>query len=444
MPRATTFAERSLFSLLYRLLSILRWILPAFAWRITLYFRRLMGRPPFSTPFHDEEAGFHIAEHNLRACIEYRNLPSGARRRVVCAGFRNFREPWARDFGFAAFGLMALKEHEVVKEGLLNFIETQRTNGQFALKLHGTHVVDRFFHSVLGKHQPSEATLRPKFRTAHQTTSLDGNLLLVIAWAHYVLEMGDREFARRYLDNFRAALGFTEGWAQGGLLRQAPYSDWADSIGRRGFILYTNVLYWRAAEQLERVEQMLGEPHRGTPSESIKRAIIERYWNEDGYLNTAPGWPLLNSDGNLLAVAWGLLDSERANQVLDTLESRNMSHPVPTRVTDGPYPLYMIGPEVALAGIPNYHTSCSWMWLGGWHAVALVEAGRFHEAELLVARMAQVIELDQVVVEVHSPEGRPLRTWFYAAEAPLSWNASMFVYAHHRTHQPVACSSKKG
>lgn len=387
----------------------------------------------FNAPRHDPKTpdsskARDIALANLESCIEPRFLPDGRQKNIVCAGWRNFREPWARDFGFAGFGLLSLGYNQVVKEGLETFLEFQRPNGQFPIKLHSTHVINRYIHSLFDRVQPTRDPLKPKYLSAHQTLSLDGNFLLTILWAEYVVQTEDWVFAEHHHRQFRAAVEWVEQFHSGeGLIRQRPFSDWADTIGRGGVVLYTNVLYWKALQSLESIEASLGVdgPRK---ADSVRGKILDEFWDPKfGYLKNSKKTPLLSTDGNLLAVAWGLTEAEQSTAILARLEP--LSHPVPTRCTDRNYPAHLVGLEVRLAGIPHYHTSCAWLWLGGWHVVALAREGRLHEAEEMLGRMQAIIELDTMVYELHAPCGRPLKTLLYAAEAPLSWNASMFLYA---------------
>jgi hypothetical protein len=50
--------------------------------------------------------------------------------------------------------------------------------------------VDRYLHSLLGKQQPNFIPIRPKYVTAHNTISLDGNGLLAVAALHYIQRSG--------------------------------------------------------------------------------------------------------------------------------------------------------------------------------------------------------------------------------------------------------------
>ena len=86
-------------------------------WQVMRYGYRLAQRPyllPNAVPtgienHHTVEAkALLIASANLRAGIEKRRLPDGQEKLILCAGLRNFREPWARDLSFASFGLIEL------------------------------------------------------------------------------------------------------------------------------------------------------------------------------------------------------------------------------------------------------------------------------------------------------------------------------------------------
>jgi hypothetical protein len=81
--------------------------------------------------------------------------------------------------------------------------------------------------------------------------------------------------------------------------------------------------------------------------------------------------------------------------------------------------------------VANYHTDASWLWIGAWHVIAQVKSGQMEAAQTLVSRILNVIVQDRQVHEVHSPNGKPLSSMWYTAEAPLTWNAGMVLYACH-------------
>lgn len=412
------------------------------------YWRRLWRQPSLAVrlrhllPEHDmavteADPARHIAEANVRAGIEERHLPDGTRRTVLLAGWRNFREPWARDFGFASFGLVEMGEKRVLRETLELYLHYQKEDGHFPVKIHSTSVLDRYLHSLFSRQQPTYSPLRPKYHTAHRTVSLDGNSLLVIAALNYLRHYQDEPFARRHWHGLKRALHWIEAEAlrADGLLYQDAYTDWADSVIRTGAVHYTNVLYWKAM-----CEFALDAAHYGYTEDArafqarerqLREAINRHFWDgRQGFYMTSHQFPLvLSSAGNLLAIAWGLATPAQAQAVLDNISAFGMAEPVPTRCTNREYGQEYIALENRLGGISHYHTSAAWLWLGSWHVIALVKTGRLDEAERLLDRMRRVIVRDGVVHEVYDEQGHYLKTRWYESEAPLTWSASMFVYA---------------
>jgi GH15 family glucan-1,4-alpha-glucosidase len=421
-------------------------IFGAFSWYILSYWRRLLGLPPLvrtrlegriDSNLSLGEKAIQIASANLRAGIEKRYMPDGRQKRVLCAGMRNFREPWARDFGFASFGLIELNEIQATRETLEVFLQHQTPQGQFPVKIHGTSVLDRYLISLFNRQQPIDRPIRPKYVTAHNTISLDGNALLVIAALRYLRRFDDKHFCADHWPALKKGLEWLEAHALGDddLLHQGAYTDWADSVSRVGRVLYTNVLYWKALHDFANVANKYGYENDAAEfslkASRVEVAINDDFWREDlGYFITSDQFELLNSDGNLLAVAWGLTSSKQSHAILDTLRRLHMADPVPTQVTDRPYGSKYIAIENRLGGIPHYHTLAAWLWLGGWHVVALTRVGRLAEAKTVLDRINRLIVRDGVVHEVFGSDGRPLKSFWYSSEAPLTWSAGMIVFAH--------------
>jgi glycogen debranching enzyme len=417
------------------------------AWFMSKYLRRVFLQPRlldprilFETPALDlmSDYAYQIALANLKGGIEKRRLPDGQEVTVLCAGVRNFREPWARDFGFASYGLLAVGELEAAREGLELFFHFQKDTGQFPVKIHSTAVLDRFIHSFFDREQPIYSPLKAKYITAHNTISLDGNCLLTIAALRYATHTGDDAFLSLYWPNMKQAITWLSGHAhaEDGLLHQSAFTDWADSVARTGRILYTNVLYWKALHELAQAAARLqlddDMAFFQAKADGIKESIQSHFWRPDlGYFVTSMDHDILSSSGNTMAVAWGLASQAQAHSILDKMEAYGMADPVPTQVTHAPYPQKLIAIENRLGGISEYHTHAAWLWLGAWHIIALARSGRIEEAELLLQRASAAIVRDGVVHEVYGRDGRHLSTLWYTSEAPLTWNAGMLVYAFH-------------
>jgi glycogen debranching enzyme len=391
--------------------------------------------------FEDEEAlAIFIAAESLRSGIQTRRLTNSLNKEILHAGYRNFSESWARDFGFAAHGLLALKQFNPVKETLEAFLWHQKPDGQLPVKLHSIHVVTRFLHSFLGREQPTEFLLRPKFISGHGAPSLDGQALLVIGGLAYTQATGNSIFLEKHWSELRLAMRWLESYRKDSdedpLLHQGAFADWADSIARRGRVLYTNVVYWKALSEMSIAATQLDLREEAVDyfvkAEKVLRAINRYFWRDElGYFITSDELTQLSSDGNLLAIAWGLTKHEQAESILRVMHKARMAEPVPTRVTYPSYPRQLIALENLLGGMASYHTNASWLWIGAWHVIALVRTGHLEEAQKLVRRIMRVIVQDRQVNEVHAPNGEPLSSMWYTSEAPLTWNAGMVIYACH-------------
>jgi len=415
---------------------------------------RLISKAVYSVDkqFDNKEAlAMFIVAENLRSGIQTRFLDRGVNKEILHAGYRNFRESWARDFGFASYGLVAVKQYEVVKDTLEAFFWHQTPEGQLPIKLFSMGVVTRFLHSLLGREQPTERILKPKYISGHRTASLDGHALLIISALHYARESADDEFLEKYWNPLVRAMKWLQDQRADSddiLLKQDPYADWADSVARRGYVLYTNVIYWKALVEMGNTAARLDlnneAVHYLAGAESVLRMINEKLWRpEQGYFATSGSLDNLNSDGNLLAIAWGLATPEQAESILQVMDEAGMSESVPTRVAHPSYPPELIAIENRIGGLSNYHTDSSWLWLGAWHLIALTHSGKTKEAEQVLERIVDVVVKDQQVNEVHGPDGEPLSSLWYKSEAPLTWNAGMILYAQqiYEKHIQSAASS---
>jgi len=378
-----------------------------------------------------------IAAENLYSGIERRPLARGVNKEILHAGYRNFRESWARDFGFASYGLLALEKFETVKETLEAFLWHQNQDGQLPVKLYSIHVVTRFFYSLFEREQPTLFTLKPKYASGHGAPSLDGQAMLVVAGQNYAQTTGDTAFLEEHWIQFKQAMQWLQRYRKGPkvLLSQGAYADWADSVARRGQVLYTNLVYWKALTAMGLGAESLGRNEESTlyfrEAEAAARAIQEGFWQSElGYFVISEQLDQFSSAGNLLAIAWGLAEPDQTESILTFMEKAGMAKPVPTRVVHPAYPLALIAIENVLGGLANYHTEASWLWIGAWHVIALVKSGHMEQAHEILERIVEVIIRDKKVNEVHGPDGEPLESFWYKSESPLTWNAGMVIYAY--------------
>ena len=385
---------------------------------------------------NDGKRAVFIAAENLRACIEKRRLENQDIKEILHAGYRNFRESWARDFGFAAFGLLALKEYNPIRETLDAFFYHQTPDGQLPIKLKSMNVVNRYLHSLFSREQPVEAGLSPKYITGHRTPSYDGQALLIIAACNYIFAADDKDYAQKmWADLERGTAWLRENCnPETNLLYQRAYADWADSVARKGVVLYTNTVYWKALQSMGDLAVYMNYEEPATQyqkfSHKLKENIQNHLWRSQlGYFVTSEEMENLSSAGNLLTIAWGIANETQANSILDAIHAARMANPVPTQAAFPEYRRVDISLENRFASLANYHTKGAWLWIGAWHVIALCKTGRLDQANQLLKQISSIVARDQQIHEVYGLDGRPLSTFWYTSEAPLTWNAGMIVYA---------------
>lgn len=418
---------------------------------LTQFFRRIISQPPLiskvilsdTQEFTNEEArAMFIAAENLRTGIASRQIEDLGYKNIVHAGYRNFRESWARDFGFASYGLITLKEFEPVQDTLETFLHFQKLDGQLPVKLKSIHLVSRFLHSMFKREQPLEGKLTPKYVTGHNSPSYDGQALLIISACEYISATNNLDFARKYWPQMVKAVDWLEQYSlqDSGLLYQKPFADWADSVARQGVVMYTNIVYWKTLKSISQLADELEDDRKAEKfkqrMKAIETGIQNSLWRPElGYFATSDRMNNLSTAGNLLAIAWEFTSQEQAESILSAIKEFDLANPVPTQAAFPSYSRSFISIENRLGNLANYHTNGAWLWIGAWHIIALLKAGEAETAREMIERIAHLLIRDQQVHEVYGLDSQPISNFWYTSEAPLIWSAGMILYAFEEFEQ---------
>jgi GH15 family glucan-1,4-alpha-glucosidase len=223
------------------------------------------------------------------------------------------------------------------------------------------------------------------------------------------------------------------------LLHQEAFTDWSDTISLTGWVLYTNIVFWKALKDMSEAAAWIGRTdereYYSIREAEVRNAIDGHFWRDDlGYYMTSEQFDNLSSSSNLLAIVWGLANRAQSNSILDTMKRFQMAEPVPTKPVHPPYPRHYLAIENRLSRLAFYHVDAAWLWLGALHAVALCRLDRHAEAKEVLYRLSKVILRDGIVHEVYHPDGRFVSNFWYTSEAPFTWSAGVLVFAHHVYH----------
>lgn len=232
------------------------------------------------------------------------------------------------------------------------------------------------------------------------------------------------------------------------LLQQNEASDWADIMPRSGFVLYTNALWWQVKREYglghqdetryhfehlffpfsnhipdyRRLRLLTHYVRRRAENRELYLSFVNfSFWGEEG-----------DVFGNLLAILFGLAADGHSERILRVFRDAGVSRPWPVRVVTSPIasedPLwreYMARHRQNFAF--NYHNGGCWPFVGGFLVLVLALLGKRAEAQDALDQLARA----NAVNDWQFNEWFHGRTGEAGGMAGQSWNASMFLLAHH-------------
>jgi glycogen debranching enzyme len=417
------------------------------------------------------DAAWCIAERDLRRNIV--DVPvgeTGLTRRYLLAGHYQFHALWARDLSFSTGGVLVIGERADVRdspEALLGAQCTRQSSeaacreclsegtcheGLIPRGIDDHDPACRVFEGA-GLHVPDpfgEEQLRAQYISEYHVISLDSNLVVPWAASRYVLEEPiDIDFARRWFSAVQGALEMVEehycvsrGPACTRVSNQPPFSDWEDSVERRGDVAYSQVMYVLALDGAAKWAHVLGrETDAGAYHTRSALAALElmRHYRSPAGILTNFDWDLgvhRTADANVLAAAYVLpLPDGEAAGLLDSLRDTvpELWRPIPGRPTFPDYPASMKGSFAKWGGLSSYHDEYYWLWITAAAAIGERAAGNCDAYTSIMTPLARQIEQDGEVWEIfeHTAAGelKPVRGLRYTAEHPFSWSAAMYLEA---------------
>lgn len=358
---------------------------------------------------------YDIAVRDLRACYGQEG---------IFAGLHHFKDYWARDALFACLGSLKLEDYDIVEKNLQLFIDNINKKGQVPLRI-GRNIV-----GIVLKKKKRYPLYSFDF---NNKTTLDQNSLLIILSYEYYKKTGDKIFLSKNLDLLKKIMdwNFLNDKDDDLLIEEEGLSNWADSVRKKGKVLYTNVCHCHALKcmyELSKTKTYLDK------YEKVKKKINELFWSGEHYIDwidEKKQYNYFSTDGNILAVLWDIADKEKSNHIEEASHVFEV-HDVPSECVHPRYPKKHISLPLKLIGLGDYHNGLSWMWLGCISAVAKKKVRREKDAKELIKKIEQIILKHNSVYEVYDNKGNPVKRLFYKSEFPFAWSAGLFVYAYNK------------
>ncbi len=357
-----------------------------------------------------------IAIRDLRACYGTHGIR---------AGLHHFSDYWARDSFFSCIGALAIGDKEIAQRTFNTFKKYQLQDGQIPLRFGA--------QNFLLKYIGFRTAEKPVFgEDKHGNSVIDSSLLYIIVAGSIYL--GGKKDAKKILKSLELA----HQWARKNsdddiLLKEREYSGWMDSVKKRGFTLYTNLLYWKATITLSELCINCGEKTKAANYKSLGLKIFnkinEEFWNGK-YFSDWIGdkrYDFCPTGEQFLSIYWNFATNKQATKMLQHVENAQddeLCYPV--------YPAYpnkYCSPFLQLVGMGDYHTKLRWLWICCAQAMAHQKIGNNRIALHIIKDVARLINKHDAIYEVYNSSNKPIRRLFYRSEVPFAWSCSFFILA---------------
>jgi glycogen debranching enzyme len=393
----------------------------------------------------------------------------------ILASSRAYQQVWARDSMISGLGLLLCNNGEGVtthRRSLETLRQFQSRLGKIPHNVGYTDVDDPALVAHGGRIDTVNGARRLAADTAH-AGCVDDNLWYILGVYYDTILSQDTQLLESHWSHLEQALLWLryQDSNECGLLEVHEAMDWADLFSNHYNVLYDNVLYYAAWKAMGQMAGLLGHASQEylDTAEDIRRKVNLLLWvgpkapkDYDWIVRERKEWlypvrrvetelvvrpfylPYLgfrdyadrfDTFGNLLAILFGVADQKQSNLILDYIEGCGLNDPYPVQCL---YPPVQPGDKdwreyfrVRNLNQPHhYHNGGTWPFIGGFYVAALVQAGRFEEAQHQLANLAKMNHdgvRDQWEFNewFHGLSGRPM------GFAGQSWSAAMYLFAHH-------------
>lgn len=357
------------------------------------------------------------------------NLRNSYRKEGIYAGRRHFSDMWTRDSLFACLGALSVQDFHIVKKNLLTLLHYMKEDGQIPLRIGEKY----FLLKYIGIKLPNKVRY---MEDKEISIPCDGNSLFIIAFEEYLSKTNDTPFAKYQFENLKKIMDWnlSQDKDQDLLMEETGYAGWADSLNKKGKVLYTNALHYKALESFSHICGILKhddlEKHYRDLADQVRETINQYFWEKHYYvdqINRKKRY-IFSTDGNLLAILFGIADSKQAGLILETIQDFQLNTSFCIQTNYPKYTPYEIYPPFLVIHMEDYHNGLIWLWLGCLHAVVIFRLGMKKEAKEILLKLAQKIIDFKGVYEVYD-KGKPVRRFFYKSEQGFAWTSGLFVWA---------------
>lgn len=359
-----------------------------------------------------------LATNSLRKCYSETG---------IYAGLHQFKDYWARDSFYASLGAIEIGDLEMVKKNLSLFLHFEK-QGRIPLRI-GNRL---FIQTMLGKESKRLFTRYGDDKKGSFCS--DSQTLFLIAFARFVKKSKDRNFADKNATKIIRIIRTLFSHSQKNfLLYENYYSTWMDAIKKKGFIFYSNLLYYFALDEIyqlyAKTEVDLG--YDKVFLNKLFNKIQSEFWKTDHFTD----WlgdnnkDYFDTFANLLAIYLGFASKSQSLKIFSFIKEKNMVNRFGTIKKSFPdYSKNLISKRMRLLGLTDYCSNIYYPWMSFFYFYCLKRFGvqdssiNLTEESLLKRVLAQ-----KEVFEAWDFSLKPYRSLFYYSEHPFAWACSFLV-----------------
>ena len=368
-----------------------------------------------------------LSEQSLLAnVIEHSSGP------YLAAGSHHFRSLWTRDFCFAVPGLLAIGREDVAKNHLgvlLNSLSQDEflvprilDSMPSALRVAGNCALNALNDDWS---LPIKGKLKPEYVGEHGTPSFDSNLLTILSSLDYIEHTGDEQFWANHKEHIKNALRFYEDHKCSFLIGQPDYSDWQDSLKRKGATSYLNLLYLAVGKRLRK---------KGFQLEfdiaSLEQEIQKEYFTQENMFSNFPDGDDYSLESQIFVLDFELFDEGLRSKLYESLKKSDLwtKSNTPGQCCTVNSAKDQQSWTTKLVGLGHYHGVMHWSWLMGYSAKAARKQNDMEEYDRILLGLEEIVSRDGVVYEIYDSNSlKPWRGALYRSERPFSWGAGKIL-----------------
>ncbi len=348
----------------------------------------------------------------------------------IKAGQTHFSDVWIRDSCFAGWGAIAVDDISIVENFLIYTLNNMNAKGQCPLRIGQINFLLKYI-GIKGKQGPTF------IEDKYVSIPMDSNSLTIILFYKYLNKTKNNELGIRYYNKLKNAILWYKNHKKNNLIVEGHYAGWADSIKKKGHVLYTNALYYEALNSMAKIAEMFNFKTDtqlfNEISEKVKNEMNNVFWN-GSYLND---WvdgkkqkKTFSMEGNMLAILFGVVSKDKVNKICNYVLSSKMITPYGCPVVYKKYSWHEVYAPFLFIGLKDYHNGLIWFWISCIASIAFFKNGYEKEGLDLLNKIAIKVNKDKTIYEVYTKKGKPMKNLFYRSEEGFAWSAGLFVWAY--------------